>query len=64
MQVEAEVLQPMWFEGKQIEPEEGQPAPIVALGKADATYLQSIGRVRIVESTEEAKPAKPAKAKK
>lgn len=63
MQVEAEVLQPMWFEGKQIEPEEGQPAPVIALAKSDAVYLQAIGRVRILETEEvtAAKPKKPAK---
>lgn len=59
MQVEAEVLQPMWFEGKQVIPEEGKAAPIVSLPKSEASYLQTIGRVRIVEV--EAKPKKAAK---
>lgn len=64
MQVEAEVLQPMWFEGEQIAPEEGKPAPIIALGKSDAVYLQSIGRVRIIVAEPEAKPANAKNAKK
>ena len=60
MQVEVEILQPMWFEGKQIAPEEGKAAPVIAMGKADAVYLQSIGRVRLIE-TDEAKPKKAVK---
>jgi len=63
MKVEAEVLQPAWYEGKQVIPEEGNPAPIVQLERSDAVYLQSIGRVRIIEAAPEEKPAKGKKAK-
>lgn len=60
MQVEVEVLQPLWFDGKPVVLEEGKAAPVIAMGKADAVYLQSIGRVRLIE-TDEAKPKKAAK---
>lgn len=61
--VEVEVIQPLWFEGAQIELKEGEPAPVIPLPKSEAVYLQSIGRVRIIEAeTVEAKPKK-AKAK-
>ncbi len=63
MKVETEVIEPLWFEGKQIEPEEGKPAPVIALSRSDAVYLQSIGRVRIIEAAPEEKPAKGKKAK-
>lgn len=60
MQVEVEVLQPLWFDGKPVVLEEGKAAPVIAMGKADAVYLQSIGRVRLIEA-DEAKPKKAAK---
>ena len=50
MKVEAQVLKPMWHEGKPIDLVEGEAGPIISLEKADAAYLQSLGRVRIVES--------------
>lgn len=49
MKVEAQVLKPMWHEGKPIDLVEGEAGPIISLEKADAAYLQSLGRVRIVE---------------
>ena len=39
MQVEVEVLQPLWFDGKPVVLEEGKAAPIIAMGKADAVYM-------------------------
>ncbi len=63
MQVEVEVLQPLWFDGKPVVLEEGKAAPIIAMGKADAVYLQSIGRVRIIATEEVAKSARAKKAK-
>lgn len=64
MKLEAEVLQAAWYEGKQVIPEEGKPAPIVQLERSDAVYLQSIGRVRVVEAAAaEEKPVKANKAK-
>lgn len=64
MQVEVEVLQPMWVDGKQIELEEGKPAPVVPLSQSDANYLASIGRVRIIEAEADPAEAKPKKATK
>lgn len=49
MKVEAQVLKPMWHEGKPIDLVEGEAGPIISLEKTDAAYLQSLGRVRIVE---------------
>lgn len=49
MKVEAQVLKPMWHEGKPIDLVEGEAGPIISLEKADAAYLQSLGRVRIIE---------------
>lgn len=49
MKVEAQVLKPIWHEGKPIDLVEGEAGPIISLEKADAAYLQSLGRVRIVE---------------
>ena len=48
MKVEAQVLKPMWHEGKPIDLVEGEAGPIISLEKTDAAYLQSLGRVRIV----------------
>lgn len=62
MKVEAQVLKPIWHEGKPIDLVEGEAGPIISLEKADAVYLQSLGRVRIVES--EADEAVEAVAKK
>ena len=49
--------------GKPVVLEEGKAAPIIAMGKADAVYLQSIGRVRIIATEEVAKSARAKKAK-
>lgn len=70
MKVEAQVLKPMWHEGKPIDLVEGEVGPIISLEKADAAYLQSLGRVRIVEIEADeavevvAKKASKAKAAK
>jgi len=70
MKVEAQVLKPMWHEGKPIDLVEGEAGPIISLEKADAAYLQSLGRVRIVEIEADeavevvAKKASKAKAAK
>lgn len=70
MKVEAQVLKPMWHEGKPIDLVEGEARPIISLEKADAAYLQSLGRVRIVEIEADeavevvAKKASKAKAAK
>lgn len=70
MKVEAQVLKPMWHEGKPIDLVEGEAGPIISLEKADAAYLQSLGRVRIIEIEADeavevvAKKASKAKAAK
>ncbi|MFA9217618.1 MAG: hypothetical protein ACEQSK_11000 [Sphingomonadaceae bacterium] len=70
MKVEAQVLKPMWHEGKPIDLVEGEAGPIISLEKTDAAYLQSLGRVRIVEIEADeavevvAKKASKAKAAK
>lgn len=70
MKVEAQVLKPMWHEGKPIDLVEGEAGPIISLEKSDAAYLQSLGRVRIVEIEADeavevvAKKASKAKAAK
>jgi len=70
MKVEAQVLKPIWHEGKPIDLVEGEVGPIISLEKADAAYLQSLGRVRIVEIEADeavevvAKKASKAKAAK
>ena len=65
MKVEAQVLKPIWHEGKPIDLVEGEVGPIISLEKADAAYLQSLGRVRIVEiEADEAVEAVEVVAKK
>lgn len=70
MKVEAQVLKPIWHEGKPIDLVEGEVGPIISLEKADAAYLQSLGRVRIIEIEADeavevvAKKASKAKAAK
>lgn len=70
MKVEAQVLKPIWHEGKPIDLVEGEAGPIISLEKTDAAYLQSLGRVRIVEIEADeavevvAKKASKAKAAK
>ena len=62
-ELEVQVIQPCWIGGKPIEIKEGEAFPVVSLPRADAIYLEGIGRVRLVEA-EEAKPAaKKAKGK-
>ena len=61
MNVEVEVIAPIWHAGSQVAPD-GDKFPVISLPQSDAVYLQGIGRVRIIE--QEAKPeAKPAARK-
>lgn len=48
--VEAQVLVPIWHAGKPIVLAENEPKPVISLPRADAVYLQSIGRVRIIDA--------------
>lgn len=62
MNTEVEVIEPIWHNGEQIEPQ-GEKPTIIALPRSEAVYLQGIGRVRIIEPAKNSAKA-PRKEKK
>lgn len=61
--VECRVIKPMWHLGRPIELPADQPAPVISLENSEAVYLQSIGRVQIIDAEAEAQvAAEPAAA--
>lgn len=64
MNVEVQILRAVWIDGAPVTPEEGQPLPVFSLPRADAVYLQSIGRARLVEAEAPAEAPVEAPAKR
>ena len=63
--MEVEVIKPMLYAGKRVEPgAEGEANPVIDLPVSEAVYLEGIGRVRRLPATEgDAEPAAKGKAK-
>lgn len=60
--VECRVTRPIWHLGKQIELTDDAPAPVISLESSEAMYLQSLGRVQIIDADAEAEAEAAAKA--
>jgi hypothetical protein len=62
--MEVEVIKPMLFNGKRLEPgADGEANPVIDLPVSDAAYLEGIGRVRRLPAQDAAEPVAKGKSK-